>query len=274
MNADLSQIRRTAAAVLAEIRTVHPVVLSLTNSVAQQITANMLLAVGAAPVMLKDRSEVENLMDAGCGGMLLNLGTLSAGQAVHMLDAVKAAHERGVPWVLDPVAVGSLEFRTALCRDLLKSYPSIIRGNASEILALAGYAPSARGTDATVSSADAVQPAQELAAETRAVVLVTGEVDYVTDGTALHAIRSGHPLMTRVAGVGCGLGALCAACLACAPSAVEAAVAASCILGDAGLRAARRADTVGSFATALLDELDRPSTGNAGTKKPRQQARL
>lgn len=259
MNAskNLSQMRRSAAAVLAEIRATHPVVLCITNSVAQQITANMLLAVGAAPVMLKDRSEAEDLMDAGCGGMLLNLGTLSAAQAVHMKDAAIAAQEREIPWVLDPVAVGALGFRTTFCQDLLKHGPAIIRGNASEIMALAGYSPTARGTDATIPSADAVQAAHELAVATQATVLVTGEVDYVTDGTALHAIRSGHPLMTRVAGVGCGLGALCAACLACTPNAVDAAVAAACILADAGKRASKRATAVGSYATALLDELDR-----------------
>lgn len=259
MNDDMPQIRRTAAAVLAAIRAVHPVVLSFTNSVAQALTANMLLAVGACPVMLKDRSEAENLLEAGCGGMLVNVGTLTAAQATHMLDAATAAHENGVPWVLDPVAAGILEFRTAVCGELLTRHPSIIRGNASEIMALAGHAATARGTDSTLPSADAVEAAQELAERTQAVVLVTGEVDYVADGSTLRAISGGHPLMTRVAGVGCGLGALAAACLACAPNAQDAAVAASCILGDAGLRAAGRAGTVGSFATALLDELDRPA---------------
>lgn len=263
MNTDLPQMRRLAAKVLAEIRATHPLVLSMTNSVAQGITANMLLAVGAAPVMLKDRDEAENLMDAGCGGVLLNVGTLSSAQATHMLDVAASAQLRGIPWVLDPVAVGILNFRTAICRDLLKRCPAIIRGNASEILALAGYSATSRGTDSTASSADAVQAAQELADSTQAVVLVTGEVDYVTDGGSLYAIRSGHPLMTRVAGVGCAMGALCAACLACSPNAMDAAVATSCILGDAGLRAARRASTVGSFATALLDELDRPAPGTA-----------
>lgn len=167
--------------------------------------------------MLKDRDEAENLMDAGCGGVLLNVGTLSAAQATHMLDVAAAAQLRSIPWVLDPVAVGILNFRTAICRDLLKRCPAIIRGNASEILALAGYSATSRGTDSTASSADAVQAAQELADSTQAVVLVTGEVDYVTDGGSLYAIHSGHPLMTRVAGVGCAMGALCAACLACSP---------------------------------------------------------
>lgn len=255
---DMEEARRTAARVLANIRAARPLVLSLTNTVAQAFTANALLAVGASPIMLEDETEAQELLRARCGGLLVNVGTLTAAQAGTMQAAVRTANGCGVPWVLDPVAFGLLSFRTSFCRELLPFRPAIIRGNPSEIISLAdaGGTPTSRGTESTIPPADALEAARRLALTHRTTVLVTGEVDYATDGTAVHALRTGHPLMARVAGTGCVLGALCAACLPCARTPLEAAVAAACIMGEAGRRAASRATRAGSFATALLDELD------------------
>lgn len=255
MNSD--NIRATAAAVLAAIRSRHPLILSLTNSVVQPITANMLLAVEASPVMLSDAEEAAELLRHCGNALLVNVGTLSRAQEAVMFAAARTAHELGVPWVLDPVAVGLLSYRTAFCGELLALKPSLIRGNASEIMALAGLDAAGRGTDSTVGSESAVEAARDLARRSGAAVLVTGETDYATDGETVVAIRGGHPLMTRVTGVGCAMGALCAACVACAESPLAGAVAASYILGEAGARAAERAPHPGSFAVALLDELDR-----------------
>ena len=244
------------AQVLERLRAEKPLILSLTNSVVQNITANMLLAVGAAPVMLNDAAESEQLLRTAAGGLLVNVGTLSHPQAEQMRRAVDAAHAAGVPWVLDPVAVGLLSFRTEFCRELLALHPTLIRGNASEIMALAGVAAGGRGTDTTEESAAAVQAAQQLASQCGCAVLVTGAVDYVTDGERLLALANGDPLMTRVTGVGCAMGALAAACVACAPDAFTGAAACAAILGLAGERAAARCPHPGSFAAALLDELD------------------
>lgn len=244
------------AQVLERLRAEKPLVLSLTNSVVQQITANMLLAVGASPVMLNDADESEQLIHICADGLLVNVGTLSHPQAAQMRRAVDAAQAAGIPWVLDPVAVGLLEYRTEFCRELLTMRPTLIRGNASEIMALAGEAAGGRGTDTTEESAAAVQAAQKLAKQSGGTVLVTGAVDYVTDGERVLALSNGDPLMTRVTGVGCAMGALAAACLACSPDAVTGAAACAAILGLAGERAATRAPHPGSFAVALLDELD------------------
>lgn len=256
MNTGQNDIRQGAARVLSSIRETRPLVLSLTNSVVQPITANMLLAVGAAPVMLCDAEEAAELLGAGCSALLLNVGTLSRAQEPAMRSAARAAREHGVPWVLDPVAAGLLRYRTDFCAELLELHPTLIRGNASEILAMAGEGNAGRGTDSTAGSADAVPAAQKLARKFGAAVLVTGEVDYATDGETVEAIHGGHPLMTRVTGVGCAMGALSAACLACAETPLQAAVATACILGDAGAAAAARAPHPGSFAVALLDVLD------------------
>lgn len=257
MNTDDTARRRMAADVLATIRRTHPLVLSLTNSVVQPLTANMLLAVEAAPVMLNDAEEAAELLRLCGNALLVNVGTLSRTQETVMRAAAKTAHEHHVPWVLDPVAVGLLSYRTAFCADLLTLKPTMIRGNASEIMALAGLDAAGRGTDSTVGSESAVDAARDLARRSGAAVLVTGEVDYATDGETVVAIHSGHPLMTRVTGVGCAMGALCAACVASVATPLQGAVAASYILGDAGVHAAARAPHPGSFAAALLDELDK-----------------
>lgn len=255
MDADMEETRRLAVQVLENIRSRRPLVLSLTNSVVQAFTANTLLAVGASPIMLTDEREVEEMLRSGCGGLLVNVGTLSAAQAGTMTIAARTAHGCGVPWVLDPVAAGLLAFRTAFCHELLPFRPSIIRGNPSEIISLSGVPTSSRGTESSVPASAAIDAAKSLALQSQASVLVTGEVDYATDGTAVHALRTGHPLMTRVTGTGCALGALCAACLPCAPSPLAAARAAAYIMGEAGRRAAERTNAPGSFAIALLDEL-------------------
>lgn len=244
------------AAVLESLRAQKPLILSLTNSVVQPITANMLLAVGASPVMLNDAEESAQLLRSCANGLLINVGTLSHPQSEQMRVAVDAAHAAGVPWVLDPVAVGLLGFRTEFCRELLAFSPALIRGNASEIMALAGEAGGGRGTDTTEDSSAAVQAARLLAKQCACAVLVTGPVDYVTDGERLLALGNGHELMTRVTGVGCAMGALAAACVAAAPDAFTGAAACAAILGIAGERAAVRCPRPGSFAAALLDELD------------------
>lgn len=250
------------AVVLEQVREKKPLILSLTNSVVQNFTANMLLAVGAAPVMLNDAAESAQLLNVCANGLLVNVGTLTPAQAEQMRTAVRAALAAGVPWVLDPVAVGLLDFRTGVCREMLAMSPSLIRGNASEIMALAGEAAGGRGTDTTEESSAAVQAARKLARQCDCTVLVTGPVDYVTDGERLLALGNGDPLMTRVTGVGCAMGALAAACVAVAPDAFTGAAVCAAILGIAGERAAARCPRPGSFAPALLDELDALTPGD------------
>ncbi len=245
-----------AAEVLSTLRKNRPLILNLTNSVVQNITANLLLAVGAVPVMLEDDSEIRDLLHSCANGMLVNVGTLSEKQAQTMRSAVSEAQKAGIPWVLDPVAVGLLQFRTRVCGELLSTPPAMIRGNASEIIALAGAEGAVcRGVESAAGSSEAVAAAQALARSTGAAVLVTGETDYATDGTTTIACRNGAEIMTRVTGVGCSMGALAAACVASADTPLHAAVATAAILGIAGEKAAARHHLPGSFAAALLDEL-------------------
>ena len=253
----MSNYSSLAASVLATLRERKPLVLCLTNNVVQQITANLLLSVGAAPVMLTRGDECADLLQACANALLVNVGTLSGTQAETMETAVRVAGECSIPWVLDPVAVGLLNFRTGVAHKLLEiNPPALIRGNGSEIAALAGVTGAlARGPESAQSSDAALEAARVLALQTGAAVLVTGETDYATDGKTTISCTNGHILMTRVTGVGCAMGALAAACTASAGSPLEAAAATAAILGVAGEQAAARCQAPGSFATALLDEL-------------------
>ena len=241
VTADLEKIRETA-----------PLVLSLTNSVVQPLTANLLLAIGAVPAMLNDAEEAVDMLRSGTGALLVNLGTVTREQGAAMQTAVREANRLNIPWVLDPVAVGALSLRTRLAGQLKEQSPRIIRGNASEIMALAGYSSITKGPESTSSSADALHAARELALHTGAAVLVT---DYSTDGRQVTATENGHAMMSRVTGVGCSMGALSAACAAVSPTPLQAAVSTAVLMGIAGEMAFEQSPSPGSFAVSLLDSL-------------------
>ena len=121
-------------------------------------------------------------MVALCNSTLINIGTLTDVSVESMLAAAKKAHEIGKCWVLDPVAAGASKLRSNTISQLLQYEPSVIRGNASEILAVAGTVGGGRGVDSTDSSAAALESAKMVAKKYHCVVGITGEVDYVTDG--------------------------------------------------------------------------------------------
>jgi hydroxyethylthiazole kinase len=244
-----------AIRVLDELRSRCPLVHCMTNIVAAGFTANVLLAVGASPAMVENSEESAEFAQIA-GAVLVNLGTLSPDKVTAMRAAVEVAARASTPWVLDPVAVGALAFRTRFAAELVASGPAVIRGNPSEVLSLAGAADSGgRGVDSTVSSGDALGWATELARRVGTTVAVSGAVDYITDGATLLEVHTGHQMMTRVTGVGCALGALVAACCAVERSPLIAAGAATTILTVAAEVAATRSHGPGSFAISLLDAL-------------------
>ena len=239
---------------LARLRAATPLVHVLTNEVVQEITANVLLAAGAAPAMIVAEDEVAPFA-AISGALLINVGTLYPARLSAMRRAVEAAGDANVPWTLDPVAVGVLDYRAQACREFLGSQPAAIRGNASEILALAGFAGGGRGVDSTSGSEAALEAARQLARATGAVVAVTGETDFITDGETTWATPWGHPIMTRVVGTGCALSALVAAFTAQAPDRLAAVASACAVAGLCGARAAANSRGPGSFKAEFLDAL-------------------
>lgn len=241
--------------ILEHVRARHPLVHCLTNHVVKNFTANVLLALGAAPAMVEHADEAAEFA-AMADALLTNVGTLDEPQMAAMLRAIPAANQAHKPWVFDPVAVGPLTVRTHFAHEILSQRPTLIRGNASEIIALAGQAGRGRGVDSGDSSEAALSAAKALATQTGGAVLVTGPIDYATDGIVVVACANGHPLLTRVTGVGCAQGAVAAACCAVAQSPLAAAVAAATLMSVAGELAARVSVRPGSFAEALLDSLD------------------
>jgi hydroxyethylthiazole kinase len=157
--------------------------------------------------------------------------------------------------VLDPVGAGALPYRTGIVAGLLRHRPAVIRGNASEILAVAGTTGGGKGVESTAGSEAALPRARELAARTGAVVAVSGATDYVTDGDQVVAVPGGDALVTRVTATGCALGAVMAALAGATRHPFRAAVAASVLFKVAAERAGRTSPGLGSFAVAFLDQL-------------------
>ena len=253
------------AATLEAVRARTPLVHNIANLVVTNSTANALLAVGASPAMVEGLEEVAEFA-AVADALVINLGTMSGARAEAMRCAAEAAHRASTPWVLDPVAVGAIGFRSAVAVALLEWQPSVVRGNASEIIALARLsgalddtAPDdgagGRGVDSQALSADARPAARTLAHLTGGAVVVSGATDYVTDGTDMVAIENGHPMMTRVTGLGCTATALVGACLAVEGHALAAAVHGMVLIGLAGEIAAGQAGGPGSLQVGLLDAL-------------------
>jgi len=240
---------------LQKIRATEPLIHSITNYVVMNSTANALLALGASPAMVHAAEEVQDFV-AIARALVINIGTLSPMWIASMKLAATDADSLGKPWVLDPVGAGATPWRTLVAQQLAQIGPTVLRCNASEVLALAAenHEPT-RGVDSTVASHAVLDTAQRLAQIYRAVVVVSGAIDYVTDGERVLEVHNGHPMMTRVTGLGCTATALVGAFLAVQQDALLASAQAMATLGLAGEIAAERSPGPGSLQVHLLDAL-------------------
>ncbi len=241
------------------IREKVPLIHNITNVVVTQITANMLLALGASPAMVNAREEVEEFV-IKANALVINLGTITHFQAESMKLAAKMADNHHIPWVMDPVGIGAISYRSHVALDLLAYHPSVIRGNPSEIIGLNAMVHrhplmGGRGVDSLARSDEALLAAQSLAQYSQSIVSISGKTDYVTDGKQVVAIHNGDAMMPYVTGLGCSATAITAACLAVQQSKIAAAVHAMVLLGVAGERAAKQVKGPGSLCVAILDEL-------------------
>lgn len=239
------------------IRSRAPLVHNITNFVVMNSTANALLALGAAPVMAHAPEEVEEFA-AVASALVLNIGTLSAAWVEAMVKAGAAARRRGIPVVLDPVGCGATRYRTETSLRLLREVgPTIVRGNASEIAALAGAVGATKGVDSTLAVEAAVAGAVALAEQWHCAVAVSGPVDVIVGGGEVLRVHNGHPLMPRVTGLGCTASALCGAFAAVNGNPARAAAHALVVTGLAGEMAAAKADGPGTLQLHFLDALYR-----------------
>ncbi|WP_226581835.1 hydroxyethylthiazole kinase [Halobacillus litoralis] len=196
--------------VIKKIRSKQPLIHNMTNTVVMNFTANGLLAVGASPIMadsINESADVTRISD----GLLLNIGTLDDIQVESMISAGKAANEKGIPVVFDPVGASATSYRSGVCRRILENVtPSLIKGNAGELAHLVGMDVKMKGVDST-GSADQETIARETAHQYKTAVVCTGEKDVICEAGETAVNHTGHALLSRVTGTGCLLGAILAA---------------------------------------------------------------
>jgi hydroxyethylthiazole kinase len=241
MHAPVEGLADIAADVLARVRDRSPRVHCITNTVAQNYTANMLLAAGAVPSMTISPGEIASFV-ANADALLVNLGTFDAERRAAIDVALAAIGAARVPWVLDPVFINRSPGRAQFARELLARGPAAVRLNPAEFAPLFGGDP-------------AGEAASRAAAACATVVALTGTTDIVSDGPRRVAIRNGHSLMGLVTAMGCAASALVGAALAVEADPWLAAVAAIAVLGVAGEIAGATARGPGSFAAAVIDAL-------------------
>lgn len=243
------------------VKQTNPMAGSITNTVTINFVANAQLAVGGAAAMVYLPDEGEFLAKAG-GATYINVGTLFPIYEETLPLTAKTLHEEGKPWVLDPVAIGIGALRTKLLMQFKEYKPSVIRGNASEIIALAGLwaldggtnESNVRGVDSTDSVTAAKAAAIALAKWTGGAVAVSGEIDLVTDGSIVAFSHGGSHFMNKITGAGCSLGGVVAVYAAVA-SPFTAALTAAAVYNLAGSRAEGKVQGPGSFQVNFLDEL-------------------
>lgn len=257
-----AELQNLVSEAAQRVRDENPMAPSITNSVTINFVANAQIAVGgsAAMVYLPDEGEA---MAAAAPALYINVGTLLPIYDETLPRTAKRLAELGRPWVVDPVAVGMGEMRTRLLEGFKPYKPTIIRGNASEVITLAnlwglecsGDEGAVRGVDSTQSVDEARAAAVALARYTGGAVAVSGVDDLVTDGSVVVKSHGGSHFMAEITGSGCSLGGVCAVYAACAQTPLAAALAAVNVYNCAGKRAEARVDAPGSFQVAFLDEL-------------------
>jgi hydroxyethylthiazole kinase len=240
---------------VGQIRSTSPLVHNITNYVVMNSTANALLSIGASPVMAHAIEEVEQMVGIA-GALVVNIGTLSEKWIEAMLKAGKAAARKGIPVILDPVGAGATTFRTEAANEFIRLVkPKIIRGNASEIMALVQLGNTTKGVDSTHGAEAAVEAGRELAECINGVVSISGETDVILDQNSRIRINNGHPLMPKVTGLGCTATALTGAFAAVNPSPLLAAAHAMAVMGICGEIAAEKSQGPGSLQINFIDML-------------------
>lgn len=245
-------LEQTIVEALHSLRRQKLLVVNVTNYVVMNNSANALLAIGASPIMAHSRQEMAEMM-AIAGALVINIGTLDSIWANRMQFAIEQANQHRKVVILDPVGCGASSLRTETARRFSSlAERLIIRGNASEIIALAGEASHSKGVDAMDSSQAALRAALKLADTYHCQIVISGETDYIVGPDTVIALHNGHPMMPHVTGMGCSLSALTGAFAAVGE---VSGLAAAATMGVAGEMAAEQAKGPGTLQVALLDAL-------------------
>ena len=240
-------------AILQQLRHHKPIVLCLTNVVTMDLVANGLLALGAAPIMSLCDTELPELVMIA-QAVYINIGTLDEAFIQRCHQVIAAAKQYGKPVVLDPVGAGASAIRTQTARQWL-SQVDVIKGNASEVMALLDDHVITQGVESSCEPHDAVAVAQQIALKHNNTVVVTGAIDHVVSAAHRVEVKLGDAMMSRITGMGCLLGALIAAFLPIVSEHAQAAHEATQLMGQCGTQAAVKAHGPASFRSHFIDAL-------------------
>lgn len=240
---------------IQSVKNQSPLVHNVTNFVVMNNTANALLAVGASPIMSHAKSEIKDMVSIS-NAVVINIGTLDEYWSDSMLIAAEEAYRTKKTWILDPVGAGATAFRDEVLSKLLEFKPTVIRGNASEIIALAKANKTVtKGVDSTAESNEAIVAAKYLVENYQSVVCISGATDIIIDDKEMYLVENGHPLMTKVTGLGCSASAIVGAFAGISENKTESTVAAMSLLGIAGELAEKISNGPGSLQMNILDKL-------------------
>lgn len=243
------------AELLKKVKEQKPLIHHITNWVTIYDCANIVRAIGALPVMAHAKEEAGDMAKIA-SALVLNIGTLTIELVEAMKIAGKAANEKGIPIVLDAVGVGATKLRNDKAAELLKELKiDIIKGNASEIAKLAGEDVQTKGVEATKVDADLIEVAKKFANDKKAVVVITGVEDIVTNGSDVYICKNGHDMMGKFVGTGCMAASVIATFAAVEKDYAKAAASALVVFGIAGELASRIASGPGTYKEAFYDEI-------------------
>lgn len=238
---------------LINLRAKQPLILTLTNYVTMNFIANSLLSIGASPIMSESNEDIIELLNV-TNAVYINIGTLEEKFIERAKFTCKLAKEKHIPIILDPVGAGASKIRANTAIELLP-YMDIIRGNASEILAVYNRSNYGIGVDAKDSTESAKNAAKLLAKEKNLIVMISGADDYITDGNREKSLRFGSALMRLVVGMGCSLTAVIAAFKAVNIDSYQATIDAAVYFSLAGQISAENYQGIGSYQVRFLDNL-------------------
>lgn len=248
-----------------EVRKKTPLIHCITNYVTVNDCANVLLAIGASPIMADDISETSDITSIS-KALVINIGTLNERTVASMIASGKRANQLGIPVILDPVGAGASTFRNdTVTRILSEVKLSIIRGNLSEMSFIAGLEASTKGVDTSEADADndAVAVAKAVAKKYSTVSAITGATDVISDGKRVAKLTNGVKLLSKVTGTGCMTSALVGAFAGAVSGeytyfhAAVAGIAAMGIAGELACQASCKG--TGSFHISIIDEISKMS---------------
>lgn len=249
---------------LDNVRRINPLIHSITNYVTVNDCANILLAIGASPIMADDLKECADIT-ALSKALVINIGTLNERTIESMIISGKKANELGIPVIFDPVGAGASAFRNETTKRIIDEVKiSVIRGNMSEIKFISGLSCETKGVDASENDEQSddkekIKIAKDLAVKLNCSIAITGVKDFISDGKRCVVLENGTKLLSKVTGTGCMTSALIGAYLGAGNDSFISAVSGIISMGICGEVSFDKNETLGtgSFRVGIIDAISK-----------------